>query len=87
MILEYVGVPLSGHIGRSTRSRYDALSHLGPNDGLTLLADELVAGGVVVTDLGLDHYYRGPDIDVRTVALAHIAIDALERRDPEPPQL
>jgi hypothetical protein len=45
LTLQYVGVPLSGHIGTSTSGRYSALEPLGPNDGLTLLADELVPGG------------------------------------------
>jgi hypothetical protein len=49
-MLQYVGAPLTGHIGEETRSRYRILRRLGPNDGLTLLADELIAGGFVVTE-------------------------------------
>jgi hypothetical protein len=81
LTLQYVGVPLSGDIGTATRGRYHALRALGPNDGLTLLADELVPDGIVVTDVGLDHYYRDPHIDLKTVALAGVVIDELERRE------
>src|SRR5262249_19719249 len=84
--VQYVGVPLSGHIGRLVRGRYDTLRPLGPNDGLTLLADELIPGGVVVTDVGLDHYYRDPIIELKTIALAHVVLDELEQREKRPPR-
>jgi len=77
LMLQYVGAPLSGHIVSSTKSRYDALRPLGPNDGLTLLADELIPGGIAVTDVGLDHYYRDPVIERKTLALAYVVLDEL----------
>jgi hypothetical protein len=80
LTLQYVGVPLSGHISPSTRGRYSALQPVGPNDGLTLLADELVPGGMAVTDVGLDHYYRDPIIDLKTLALAYVVLEELQRR-------
>ena len=80
LMLQYVGAPLSGHIGEETRSRYRILRRLGPNDALTLLADELIEGGFVVTEVGLDHYFRAPDIDIRTVALPYAVLDELARR-------
>lgn len=84
--VQYVGVPLPGHIGRSVRGRYETLRPLGPNDGLTLLADELIPGGVVVTDVGLDHYYRDPIIELKTIALAYVVLDELEQREKRPPR-
>jgi len=80
LMLQYVGAPLSGHVRDETRGRYRVLRPLGPNDGLTLLSDELIAGGFVVTEVGLDHYFRAPDIDIRTVALTYAVFDELERR-------
>lgn len=82
LAVHYVGVPLSGHVGSGVGGRYKALRALGPNDGLTLLADELVPGGMVVTDLGLDHYYRDPLIDLKTVALAYLVVGELEAGAP-----
>ena len=76
--LQYVGAPLSGQIGEDSKGRYVRLRRLGPNDGLTLLADELIQGGAVITDLGLDHYFRDPLIDLKTIALTHVVIRELE---------
>jgi hypothetical protein len=76
-VVHYVGVPLSGQVSRDVRGRYRALRKLGPNDGLTLLTDELVPRGVVITDVGLDHYYRDPEIDLKTVALAYVVFDEI----------
>jgi hypothetical protein len=80
LTVQYVAAPLSGQVSRSTRGRYDALRPQGPNDGLTLLADELIDGGVVVTDVGLDHYFRDPAIDLKTLALTLVVMRDLERR-------
>lgn len=77
LMLQYIGVPFSGQVPKATRNRYEALRSLGPNDGLTLLADELVPGGIAVTDVGLDHYYRDPEIDLKTAALALVVLDML----------
>jgi hypothetical protein len=77
LTLQYVGVPLSGHIGDAVASRYEALRPLGPNDGLTLLADELIPGGIVVTDVGLDHFYRDAAIDLKALALACVVLAEL----------
>lgn len=80
LALHYVGVPLSGHIHPAVAGRYEALRPLGPNDGLGLLADELVPGGLAITDIGLDHYYLAPDIDLKALALAIVVLDELDRR-------
>jgi hypothetical protein len=81
LLLQYVGVPLSGQIAEHVQGRYKGLRKLGPNDGLTLLADELIEGGIVITDIGLDHFYADPEIDVKTFALAQVAMDALDNRE------
>jgi len=81
LMLQYVGAPLSGHIAEYVEGRYSDLKKLGPNDGLTLLADELVRGGIVITDIGLDHYYLDPEIDLKTFALASVVLNLLEGRD------
>jgi hypothetical protein len=81
LTLQYVGAPLSGQIAAYVQGRYDDLKSLGPNDGLTLLADELIDGGVVITDIGLDHYYLDPEIDLKTFALTAVILELLEGRD------
>ncbi|MBI4195033.1 MAG: hypothetical protein HY526_08145 [Betaproteobacteria bacterium] len=79
LMIQYVGVPLSGHINKDVRSRYDALGKIGPNDGLTLLADEIIPAGGVITDIGLDHFYRDPEIDLKAIALAALVLKELHR--------
>lgn len=77
LMLQYVGAPLSGHIEKGVRGRYKVIKKIGPNDGLTLLLDEIIAGSAVITDIGLDHYYRDPEIDLKTLALAIVVLEAL----------
>jgi hypothetical protein len=77
-LLQFVGAPLSGDIADDVRHRYTELRKYGPNDGLTLLADELLPNGVAVIEPRLDHFYRDPEIDLKSLALANIVADELE---------
>jgi hypothetical protein len=76
-LLQFVGAPLSGDIASDVRHRYIELRKYGPNDGLTLLADELVPHGVTVIEPGLDHFYQDPEIDLKSLALANVVADEL----------
>jgi hypothetical protein len=78
MMVEYIAVPLSGDIYGSVKSRYVRLRKDGPNDGLTLLADELLPNGIAVIEPGIDHFYAAPDIEVKSVALANVVAEALQ---------
>jgi hypothetical protein len=79
-IVEYIAVPLSGDIYGSVKSRYIRLRKDGPNDGLTLLADELLPNGIAVFEPGIDHFYAAPDIEVKSVAVANVVAEALQGR-------
>jgi hypothetical protein len=79
LIIQYVAAPLSGDITADVRSRYVKLRRYGPNDGLTLLADELLPNGVTIFEPGLDHFYQEPDIYLKSLALINIIADALAR--------
>lgn len=70
MRLHFVGAPLTAQVEKRIRGNYCSISEFGPNDGITPLADEVSDGGIIVSELGLDHYYRSPDIDKKTIALA-----------------
>jgi hypothetical protein len=80
MIVQYIAVPLSGDIHGSVKSRYVRLRKDGPNDGLTLLADELLPNGIGVIEPGIDHFYAAPDIEVKSVAVANVVAEALRQR-------
>jgi ethanolamine utilization protein EutP (predicted NTPase) len=73
-IINFMGAPLATQIDKRIKSRYCSMKKLGPNDGLTPLADEIVTNGITVSALGLDHYFRDNDIDKKTLALALVAV-------------
>ncbi|MFN2386743.1 MAG: hypothetical protein ABR576_10745 [Thermoanaerobaculia bacterium] len=79
LILNYVAVPFSGGVTPGARSRYRRLVRHGPNDGLTLLADVVAAGGVTVVEPGLDHFFAAPDILERGLALLATVFSELDR--------
>lgn len=79
LIIQYVAAPLSGDITADVRSRYLKLRKYGPNDGMTLLSDELLPTGVTIFEPGLDHFYHDPDIYLKSLALVNIIGDTLAR--------
>jgi hypothetical protein len=68
-VVNFVAVPLSGDITPGAEFGYARASGTGPTDGLTAIVDELAHGGATVIEVGLDHYYRDPEIHLKTVAL------------------
>lgn len=80
-IINFVGAPLATKIGKEIKNRYCSMIKLGPNDGLTPLADGTIEGGITVSELGLDHYFRDENIDTKTLALAKVAVNISENND------
>ena len=80
LVVEFVAAPLSGNIADDVRARYRYLRKFGPNDGLTLLADELVPGGVTVFEPGFDHFYRDPEINLKSLAVVNFIAEELNNR-------
>ncbi len=78
LIVNYIGIPLSGTVSSWSRESFRQLQPYGPNDGLSLLADLIMPGGVTVAEVGRDHFLLGEGIDVTTVALAITVIRWLE---------
>lgn len=76
--LNYIGIPLSGQVTTRAKNRYSDLRVHGPNDGFTLIIDEIIPDGVTIVEFGLDHYYLDPKIDLKTVALAQLVINHRE---------
>jgi len=81
LVVQYVAAPLSGDIAEDVRGRYTYLRKYGPNDGLTLLADELVPDGITIVELGFDHFYRDPEINLKSMAIANLVADELGPND------
>lgn len=82
LIIHYVGVPLSTQVNGDVKKNFIELSKIGPNDGLTTLTDELIPNGIVITELGLDHYFKDPKIDQKSIALIYTAHKILGQRKP-----
>jgi hypothetical protein len=74
VIVNYVGLPLSGQVSDQARGGYSRLQMGGPNDGLTYLTDAIAHNSVTIPELGVDHFFRRPDIDLRSLALARAII-------------
>jgi hypothetical protein len=79
LVLDYIGAPLSGQIAADVKGRWKTLARFGPNDGLTLLADEVLNSGRVVFEIGQDHYYRDPEINLKALALACLVLEQLSK--------
>jgi hypothetical protein len=82
LVMNFVGVPLSGHISPGAEFGYARTRKAGPNDGLTAIVDELAHGGPAIVQVGLDHYYRDPEIDLKTLALAFTVLIELGNHVP-----
>lgn len=82
LVVNYLGIPLSGQVSRHAADKYPRLSADGPNDGLTLLPDAIAPQSLTVVALGSDHFFaEDPKIDEKTVALMALIVTSL--RDPQ----
>jgi hypothetical protein len=86
LVVNYIGIPLMGTISSLARTGYLQLRDYGPNDGLSLLSDLIVPGGLTLAELGRDHFLLDDHLDVTTVALAITVIRWLENRGHETPK-
>jgi hypothetical protein len=64
-----IAVPLSGDISDRASFGYARMRELGPNDGLTLLADEVVPQAAPLLFPGMDHYLGTEEPDVWSTTL------------------
>ncbi|MGR5147325.1 hypothetical protein ACQKP8_12365 [Photobacterium alginatilyticum] len=80
LIINYLGVPLSGQLTKFSIEKYPLLKSEGPNDGLTLLTDAIAPNSMTIVALGSDHYFaEDPEIDKKTIALMALIMTYLEK--------
>ena len=84
LVVNYLGVPLTGSMSLWAHRGFSILSKYGPNDGVSLLADMILPRSVTLADLGNDHFMRAKPLDLVTVALTTTVIRWLEVEDPSP---
>lgn len=80
IIMNYVGIPLSGQITERARLGYSLLREDGPNDGLTQIIDEIPEASITVPEIGLDHFFNDPKIHIKTIALTNTVVQLIEAR-------
>lgn len=82
LVVNFVAVPLERDVSFRAWTGYELLRGSGPNDGLMLLRDQIVPGGLTVIQPGTDHYFALPDIELRSAALLKSVLDALGTGEP-----
>ena len=83
LVVNYLGIPVTDSISIRGQAAFIPCDNDGPNDGITLLSDMIIPGGVTLADLENDHFMRGKPLDIITVALAITVIRWVERPDSE----
>lgn len=79
LIINYVGIPLSGQLSKFAGDKYPLLRDAGPNDGLTLLTDAIAPRSRTVVAIGRDHFFaEDPRINAKTIAMMALVIVSLE---------
>ncbi|CAB1057355.1 hypothetical protein D1BOALGB6SA_2094 [Olavius sp. associated proteobacterium Delta 1] len=81
LVINYMGLPLSGQLSKYSKDKYPLLASKGPNDGLTLLRDVIAPNSLTIIALGSDHLFaEDPKINDRTIALTILVISYLEEK-------
>jgi hypothetical protein len=87
LVVNYLGIPLTGSLSSWSRAGFSHLRNFGPNDGFLLLSDMIFPGGVTLAELGRDHFLLDERNDATTVAFAITVIRWLESQDPKISQI
>jgi len=79
-VLHYIGVPFSGSVIPQVRQAYNYMRNFGPNDGVVLFSDEILENGNVVLAIGYDHWFRDPNIDIKTLSLTYTLLKQISKK-------
>jgi hypothetical protein len=83
VIINYLGLSLTGSLSSLSRNKYPLIAEQGPNDGLTPLADIIAPNSLTLVATGSDHYFaEDPDINVKTIAMVKTVLNLVQRHDP-----
>jgi hypothetical protein len=81
LVINYIGLPLSGAVSQYAADYYSMLAAEGPNDGLSFLPDMVAPDSLTIIAPGRDHFLaEDPMINDKTVAMMKVVIAYLERR-------
>lgn len=77
-IIHYLAAPLASQIRHKIKNRYNYMLPLGPNDGIMPLADQICGKSFIISELGCDHYFKHPDIDVKSLSILLCCVKSIE---------
>lgn len=81
LVINYIGMSLSGNISKFASDKYCLMRGDGPNDGLSLLPDLIVPNANSILAPESDHFFaEDPEIDRKTVALLKTILDKLNTK-------
>jgi hypothetical protein len=81
LIINYIGLPLSGAVSPYAADYYSKLAAEGPNDGLSFLPDMVAPDSLTIIAPGRDHFLaEDPMINDKTIAMLKVVIAYLEHR-------
>lgn len=82
LILNYIGMSLSGNISKFASDKYCLMRNDGPNDGLSLLPDLVAPNSHSILAPKSDHFFaEDPEIDLKTLALLKTILERVERHN------
>jgi len=87
LVVNYLGIPLTGSLSSWSRPGFSHLRNFGPNDGFLLLSDMIFPDGVTLAELGRDHFLLDERDDATTAAFAITLIRWLESQNPKISQI
>ena len=80
LVINYIGMSLSGNISKFASDKYCLMLDDGPNDGLSLLPDLIVPNTQTILAPESDHFFaEDPEIDMKTVAFLKTILERLEK--------
>ncbi len=79
LVVNYIGVPTIGSVSMLASRGFFHLRSFGPNDGLALLPDLIIPGGLTLAEVGPDHFLLDEEVDVTTAAMMITVIEQLAK--------
>jgi arsenate reductase-like glutaredoxin family protein len=82
VVINYMGLSLTGSLSSLSRYKYPLIADQGPNDGLTPLVDIIAPNSMTLIATGSDHYFgEDPEINKKTIAMVKTILDLVRRRN------
>ncbi|HEY5740772.1 MAG TPA: hypothetical protein VIW27_13675 [Gammaproteobacteria bacterium] len=78
LVINYLGLSLTGSLSSLSAYKYPLIAGEGPNDGLTPLSDIIAPGSMTLVATRSDHYFgEDPLIDDKTIAMLKTILELI----------